>query len=530
MTANWIILPVVLPMLTGIVSLLASSRRRTRSAVGTIGLATNLCAAVAIAAGVFVADRPLVLQVGDWPAPFGITLVVDAFAAIMLVAAAFVLLATFVYCNEQLQNQASGFFHPLFHLLGLGVQWSLVTADLFNLFVAFELMLMASYALLALGTTRAQMRQAYKYVLINLLASMLFVTCCGLVYGHVGTLNFADLARLSHSGNLPAGLLPTIIVLLLVFGIKTAVFPLWFWLPDAYPTLPAGLGGVFGGLLTKVGAYVLIRVFVMVLGPAEGSVAELVGPLSAVAAGVTMLLGVVGAVSMNTVRQILSVHIMSQVGYMVLAVALALSISLTTENREAAVAAGIFFIVHNMVVKSSLFLCGGLMERHTGSDQLDRMGGLARRAPWLGAMFLVAALSLAGLPPLSGFFAKYVLIREAFGGGRHVLAAAALITSVLTLLSMAKIWAYAFWSYPYGERRPSSSAAAPSMPVATAATAALVVAALGLGLGAERVFGLARTAARGVVDPASYVEAVLGADRIHPLRVVAAPREEQVSP
>jgi multicomponent Na+:H+ antiporter subunit D len=525
MTTNLIIFPVVIPLATGVLSLLAGAHPRVQYAAGLIGLAANLCLAGAILlAALSDGGRVMVLQTGDWPAPFGITLVVDPLAALMLAAAALVLLASYLYCGGQLRETAGGLFHPLFQLLALGVQWSLVTGDLFNLFVAFEIMLMASYALLTLGTSRAQMRQAYKYVLINLLGSTLFVTCCGLVYGHVGTLNLADLARLSHGGNLPRGAVPAVCVLLLVFGIKTAVFPLWFWLPETYPTVPAGLGAAFGGLLTKVGAYVLIRVFVMVFGPADGSVAAAVRPLLLSAAGITMFLGVLGAVSMNSVRRILSVHVMSQVGYMVMAVGLGLAVGITAENRELAVAGGVFFVLHNMVVKSSLFLCGGLMCRYAGTDNLDRMGGLARRAPWLAALFLVAALSLAGLPPFGGFFAKYVLVREAVRAQHYALAGVALATSVLTLLSMVKIWSYGFWSRPQST---DAGDAVTSRDVARemAAAAMLVLAAVAMGFGAEDVLGASRLAARPVVEPSLYVEAVLGPQKIDPLRVTAAPVE-----
>ncbi len=531
MSSNLIIFPIVIPLAAGLLSLLAAARPGAQRLIGLLGLGSNFIIALAILAAVLAdGGQILVLQGGDWPAPFGISIVVDGLSAILLAAAALVLLGTYLYCDEELRRKGGGLFHPLFLLLAVGVQWSLLTGDLFNLFVAFEIMLMASYALLIFGTSRTQMRQAYKYVLINLFASTLFVTCCGLIYGHVGTLNLADLARLSHSGNLPAGAVPAIAVLLLVFGAKTAMFPLWFWLPDTYPTLPAGLGGLLGGLLTKVGAYVLIRIFVMVFGPADGPVTGVLRPIILPAAGVTMFLGVLGAVSMNSVRQILSIHIISQVGYMVMAVGLGMGAGLTIENRELAIAGGIFFILHNMVVKSSLFLCGGLMRHQSGTDELDNMGGLARRAPWLAMLFFIAALSLAGLPPLSGFFGKFVLVREAMRAEHYVLAGTALATSVLTLLSMVKIWSYAFWSRPKDIPAPPRDMPAGGMRFATAGTAILVGAAVLLGLGAEPVMRASRLAARTIVDPSAYIEAVLGAERIHPIRMATAAPSEDAQP
>jgi multicomponent Na+:H+ antiporter subunit D len=241
-----------------------------------------------------------------------------------------------------------------------------------------------------------------------------------------------------------------------------------------------------------------------------------------------MLLGGLGAVSMGSVRGILSVSIMSQVGYMVLAVGLGLALGITADNRELAVAGGVFFVVHNMVVKSSLFLCGGLMCRHTGgSDELSRMGGVARRAPWLAALFLVAALSLAGLPPFSGFFAKFVLIREAARAEQFVLAAVALLASVLTLLGMMKIWSYGFWSRP--QSAPAGDAVRPrGVAFGMAGTSILVLASLAMGFGAEHVLRACQLAARVVVEPSAYVRAVLGPDQIRPIRATTGPSEEGV--
>jgi multicomponent Na+:H+ antiporter subunit D len=233
---------------------------------------------------------------------------------------------------------------------------------------------------------------------------------------------------------------------------------------------------------------------------------------------------------MNSVRQILSIHIISQVGYMVMAVALGMGIGLATENRELALAGGIFFILHNMVVKSSLFLCGGLMQQYAGTDELDAMGGLARRAPWLAVLFFIAALSLAGLPPFSGFFAKFVLIREAMRAEYYALAGVALATSVLTLLSMVKIWSYAFWSRQMNQAPAPADSPPGGMGSAMVGTALLVVVALAIGLGAEPVMRASHVAARGIVDPSLYINAVLGTDQIAPVRLAETDQAEGSNP
>lgn len=508
MNSHLIILFVAIPMAAGLLNIALHRFRTVQKLIAATGLILNLgmglWAVATVYLGADVAGGVLVSQMGNWPAPFGITVAVDPLAAVMLSAAGIVTLAVYFYSLTQLADRYSGgYFHALFMLLLMGINWTFITGDLFNMFVAFEIMLLSSYVLLCAGTTPLQMRQAYKYVLLNLLSSTLFVMACGMVYGHTGTLNMAELTLMATQGTLPASAMPAIMILLLVFASKTAAFPIWYWLPDSYPTMPAAMGGLFSGLLTKVGVYTIIRVFVMIFGSAP-DMHGLIMPILLVSAGGTMFLGVIGAVSSNTMRRLLSIHVISQVGYMVLGVGLA---------TELAIAAALFHVVHNMIVKSSLFLCCGLMERYGGTDRLDALGGLARRDVWLATLFFIAAISLAGLPPSSGFFGKLLLIRESFffaPNSRlgYILAGLALATSVLTLLSMLKIWSYSFWSK--ASERVTASAVPTGRRSALAMIALLVVVAISLGLGAGEYLKVMRVAARNVLDPTEYVAAVLG--------------------
>ena len=536
MPNDLVVLFVLVPMATGIVVLAMHGRRTLQHAVGLAFMLVNclLCfwgLATVCVQGLTAEQRILVTQIGSWPAPFGISLVLDPLAAIMLAIESIVSLATFIYIRTQLADKfGGGFFHPLFHFLILGVQWSFVTGDLFNLFVAFEIMLLASYAMFVAGTTRVQMRQAYKYILLNLIGSTLFVTCAGLIYGQLGTLNMADITRITIEGRLPAAAVPVVGLLLLVFGGKAAMFPVWYWLPDTYHTMPAAIGGLFAGLLTKVGAYVMVRTFVMMFGGSP-DVTAVLGPVIMGAAVVTMFVGVLGAVSMHTVRRILSIHIISQVGYMILGVGLGMAAVTQLapdemlDSRKLAVAGGIFFIVHNMVVKCCLFLCGSLMYEHAGSDDLEKIGGLLKRAPWLAVLFLLAALSLAGLPPLSGFFGKWVLIKECFHQERYTLAGFGLATSLLTLLSMLKIWSYGFWS-PAAGRHVTEPARRPNTAGGMVAVALLVGVALSMGLAAQSYLNVAKMAAESLVNPRPYIAAVLGPEAV---RVVPVNPEQHAS-
>ena len=333
---------------------------------------------------------------------------------------------------------------------------------------------------------------ALRYVVLNLIASLLFLAAAGLIYAKTGTLNFADLAlRLRASPDGPQ-IATSAVLLFGAFAIKAAVFPFSIWLPASYPRPPIAISALFAALLTKVGVYALLRCFGMVFPAADTGLL----PWISAFAGLTMLCGVLGAASRGRIREILSFHIVSQIGYMIVGAALL---------GRAALAAAIFYVVHHIVVKSNLFLIAGQIEGLGGSDDLDRLGGAVKRAPWLGILFLIPALSLAGIPPLSGFCAKFSLIRASLDAGAVVLAAVALVTGLLTLFSMAKIWSGAFWKdapEPAPAFRFRASSIAPIV-----AMAAVTVA---LGLWAQPLFARAETAADQLADPAAYIRAVLG--------------------
>ena len=525
MPQHLIILFVLVPMAAGVGCIFLHRSRVAQRALGLLALCASVGLSVWALATVYHGPGEpagvLVSQMGNWPAPYGITIAVDALSAVMLLTSSVVSLGVFAYCLTQLPPRfEGGYFHPLFHLLLFGVSWSFVTGDLFNLFVAFEIMLMGSYALFTVGTTRAQMRQAYKYVLLNLITSTVFVTALGLLYGQLGTLNMAHLAWMAMAGRVPAAAVPTVVLLLFVFATKAAAFPVWYWLPETYPALPPALGGLFAGLLTKVGVYATIRVFVMVFGP-SALVSGVVRPVLLISAGATMLLGALGAVGRTRVREVLSILIISGVGFMMLGIGL---------GTPAAVAGSIYYAVQHMAGMAGLFLCCGLIERLGGTDDLRRLGGLAGRSAWLGALFFVAAMSLVGLPPLSGFFGKWVLISESLHYAPHplwgyLLAGSAVATGAVTLLAMLRVWGEGFWSTPVDQ--PPASGGNPKIAGGMAAAGMLVAVSVGLGLFAGPALSAMDAAAAGVVHPRPYVAAVLGermADALPPDNVTSGDR------
>ena len=436
-----------------------------------------------------------VMQMGAWPAPYGISLVADLLAAIMVLLTGITGLAVAVYSLGSIDEarEAHG-YHPLFHVLLMGVSMAFLTGDLFNLYVAFEVMLMASFVLLSLGGERAQLEGAVKYVTLNLLSSAVFLAAVGVLYGVAGTLNLADLALAVQRGTAP-GLVTTLACLFLVaFGIKAAVFPLFFWLPASYHTPPVAVSALFAGLLTKVGVYALVRAFTLVF---TGDTALTHGLILAVAV-LTMVTGVLGAAAQFEFRRVLSFHIVSQIGYMVLGLGLFTPLAL---------AGTVFYLMHHIVVKTNLFLVGGIVKRLGGTLELGSLGGLYRRRPALALLFLVPALSLAGIPPLSGFWGKLVLVKAGLDSGHYAVTAIALAVSLLTLFSMTKLWNEAFWKEPPEGRAVATARVPWTLLGPVVALAAITVA---VGLGAGPVFDLASRAAAQLADPAQYVRAVLG--------------------
>lgn len=489
---NLVVVPLLLPLVTALVLLLWSRPSAPRRRLAVASAAGQLLVALYLVLRGVEGGR-LVLGVGHWPAPYGIVLVVDLLAAIMLALSAFTALASILHGFAGFPARLEHPLRlPLVQFLVTGINLAFLTGDLFNLFVAFELMLIASYALLTLEADDWDVKQAAPYVLVNIVGSTLFLCAAGFAYRLFGTLNFADLAlRARELGDDPR-LVVLALLLLTVFGLKAGVFPLYYWLPNSYPILPAPLAALYSGMLTKVGVYVLLRVFGTVLPHDLTGVHALLAWL----AGATMLLGVLGAISRNFIRGILAYHILSQIGFMVLAIGF---------FTPFAFAACIFYIIHHIIVKSSLFLVGGTAALLNRTDNLDRMGNLWRHAPFLGVLFLLQALSLAGLPPLSGFWGKLGVLVVGLELHEFALVGAAIVASILTLVSMLKIWNAAFWTG--GEDRPVVLDD-PRWRPQTAVAAAMVVVSLGIGLGADPVFRVARAAAVQVLDQEGYARAV----------------------
>ena len=510
---NTLILVILIPWITAMVLALLNGRFLAEKIIAVTS-SLGLCGFVFWLL-FHVDDQGTVATVlGGWSAPFGIVFIADRLTCIMLCLSSGVGLIALIYSLYTVTDkQQKYFFFPLFNILLTGVNWAFISGDLFNLFVSYEVMLLGSYGMMMVGASKAQLRQAMKYVAINVLGGTFFVVGLGFIYATIGSLNMAEVSARSAemTGEQAKLFTAATSVLLFVFALKTAAFPLFFWLPDAYPIVPPGINGFYAGLLTKVGVYSLLRVFVMVFRqPGHEFALDIILTMS----GFTMLLGVLGAMCQWEIRKILSWHIISQVGYMVMGIGLVgavvyaadgtVDLEATEAVKTAAIVGTIFYIVHHIVVKSALFLVGGIAERITGTQELKKMGGILDLAPVASGLFLIASFSLAGFPPFSGFLSKFVLIKAGLAGGAFWVVTVAVITSFFTLYSMTKIWSYAFW------RGKCRDEAGPGYKGMMLPTSILIVFTIFMGLVAQPFVGLAERAARDVQDPTAYIDASFG--------------------
>ena len=524
LTATLAPLPVVLPLIGAALSLLLGRRPHLQRIVTT----TVVAAVVAVSATLlYLVDTHgiFVLQVGGWDAPIGISIVVDRLSALMLLVSSVVLLAVIVYAIGQGIRDGNGeqpvsIFLPTYLILTAGVCQAFLAGDLFNLYVGFEVLLVSSFVLLTLGASADRVRAGASYVLVSVLSSMIFLIGIAATYAATGTLNMAQISE--RVGDLPSGVATAIFgVLLVAFGIKAAVFPLSTWLPDSYPTAPAPVTAVFAGLLTKVGVYAIIRAHSLLFAEVH------LDGLLMVCGLLTMLVGILGAIAQNDIKRLLSFTLISHIGYMIFGIAL---------SSVAGMAGAVYYVAHHIIVQTTLFLVVGLIERQAGSASLRRLGSLARMSPLLAIIFLIPALNLGGIPPFSGFIGKVALLEAGAQNGSPLawaLVAASVVTSLLTLYVVARVWTKAFWraraDAPDGDLAADSPSAliddsndiqfadrddVGRMPATMVLpTVGLVVVGLLLTVFAGPMIDISERAARDLNNRSIYIDAVLGSDQ-----------------
>ncbi|KJS70849.1 MAG: hypothetical protein JM57_08045 [Comamonadaceae bacterium BICA1-1] len=455
--------PVLVPLITVVATALAHRHPRLQNALSLLGVLVFLVCALALVA---VAHQGQAAQTvfGDWGVPYGIEFYIDRLSAAMVLITAFMGFVCLVFlASDADTGPRHPLLLPLLHGVLVGAGGAFATADLFNLYVWFEVMLVAAMGLFALGGRVDQLDATFKYYVINIFGTLFFLIAVAMVYSATGHLNYSAVAQ--ASAYLSTGMITLLAAgMLLSFLIKSAAFPMFSWLPASYHTLPAPVLALFAALLTKVGVYAVLRTLSDIFVLAPDVVFEVLGWI---AVG-SMLFGVIGAAYHWDMRRILAFHSVSQIGYILLAVAL---------SSQAGNVAALFYIVHHSIVKANLFLIAAIIWRLSGDYDLRRIGGLYKTQPLLAIMFFLVAMSLVGIPPFTGFWSKVLVVHETIAQGRIVWTFFALLVSVLTLYSMAKIWMEAFWK-PHPDKNwklPQNTRLAPAYAATLGLTALMLV-------------------------------------------------------
>ena len=492
---GWLVVwPVLIPILAAALAVAAWGRARTQAVIGVGGVVAQLVASIVLFVHVWN-HGSIAMSMGGWPAPFGIALVADTLGAGLTVIASLVATAIVIYSlgDTSVEHRRAGLF-PLILALMTGVAGAFLTSDIFNLYVWFEVTLISSFGLIVLGGRREQIDGAVKYAFLNLLATTFLLIAIGLLYGMTGTLNMADLAF--KVAVLPQdSTLETVALLFLVsLGMKAALFPLYFWLPAAYHTPLPVVSAVFAALLTKVGVYSLIRVFLTVF-PESADIAREAMIWAAVA---TMVLGALGALAEADIRRVASFTVISGVGVMIAGLAI---------GTETALLGSIFYIVHSIIISAALFMAAGMITRAGGGYEIEKLAGLYKGAPLLAILFLLVGLSLAGVPPFAGFWPKVYLVQAGLETGSYALVAGVLIAGFLTLLVVGRTFALVFWRAAPEGTSLNVSGQGLALKGSLAVLAFLTIV---LGLYAAPVTDVSLRAASELLAPGAYIETVLG--------------------
>ncbi|MGO1192311.1 MAG: Na+/H+ antiporter subunit D [Nesterenkonia sp.] len=515
-------LAVLLPLFGAAFAFAFYRNQSTQKAIAIGTLVITALLQIALLSEVWTAGAYAVNLAG-WPAPYGISMVIDRLSALMLVISSIITLAVLLYAvgqgaaEEREDAGPVSIFFPTYLILVAGISNAFLAGDLFNLYVGFEIFLTASYVLLTLGGGQSRIRAGVTYVVVSILSSMLFLITIGLIYAATGTVNLADIAL--KVADLDPGMQLLLHVLLLVaFGIKAAVFPLAFWLPDSYPTAPAPVTAVFAGLLTKVGIYAIIRTETL-LFPGDRINTGLM-----IVAALTMIVGILGALAQTDIKRMLSFTLISHIGYLVFGLAL---------SSVVGMAATIYYVAHHITIQTTLFLVTGLIERRAGTANVDRLGGLARISPLLGILFFIPAMNLAGIPPFSGFLGKMGIMQGGIAENPWItwtLVVASVVTSLLTLLAVSRIWSRGFWRRaedvedcePILQQKTLAHTRAANKRLLPASmvlpTATLVTMSLAFTVLAGPLMSFSQTAAQDLYERTPYLEAVLGEDRLDRVR------------
>lgn len=489
--ADWlVVLPVVIPIVFG--ALLLMFRKETAWLAGAAigGLALAFLSSVGLLARV-IEEGPLVMTMGRWLPPFGISFNADLLGASFAALALFVALVCAIHSLRDIGHTGRRYgFYTFLNLMMAGVSGAFLTGDIFNLYVWFEVFLISSFGLIVLGSEKQQIDGATKYAILNLVGTTLFLLATGLLYGAFGTLNMADIAVKAPQVRQVAPMTTLAALYLLAFAMKAAAFPVNFWLPASYHTPRIVIGALFAGVLTKIGIYALIRTFFMIFGEERALMADLIAWIAAL----TMLVGMLGAIAMSDIRRLMGFVVVSGIGVMLAGIAV---------GTEQGVAGAVLYAFHSMLCMSALYLLTGIMREAGGSFSLHELGGLYSRLPLLAAIAFILVLAAAGLPPASGLWPKVMLVQAAILADLPWVAFAILLSAILTTIALGRVFLFAFWRPAREGREAVAPPASAYLPLVL-----VVLPILALGIYPQPAIAVAEQAARSLLAPMAYIEAV----------------------
>lgn len=499
MIDNHILGAIFIHLFAAIFQLIAWRKTVTQRVISVLGSFLGVLLSIRLLANIHD-NGILTLNASNWEAPYGIVFVADLLSATLVLLTSIVALAVSFFSSTGLNRQRMmyGYF-PIFHFLIMGLNGAFLTGDIFNLYVWFEVIIISSFVLMTLGGRKAQLEGAVKYMAMNILASTFFLTGIGILYGITGSLNMADLSiKIQQVQNQwLVGI--TACFFIIGFGIKSAVFPLYYWLPSSYHTPPSAVAATFGGLLTKVGIYAMIRVFSLIFIPDEFTKNLLI-----VMAVLTIVIGSFGAIIKTNIRRLFSYLIVCHIGFMIGGIGMFTKVALMGT---------IFYLIHDIMVKTNLFLIAGVIRQLRGTMNMPSLGGLYAEYPKISLLFALVLFSLVGIPPLSGFWPKIYLFDAAFSLGQFPFAIALILGSFITLYVIARMWSEIFWKDSPAdvevenkfEPLPLFRKILLILPIGLLCGVTLFI-----GLNAEAIIQLVDKISDQLLDTTVYVEAVLG--------------------
>ncbi|WP_232687555.1 complex I subunit 5 family protein [Halobacterium zhouii] len=522
MTQHVVVAPLLIALSTAIICLLARRSLRVQRAVSVVGVFAY-AGAVGLLVLRVLPDATLTYNVGGWPAPFAIVAVADALSVFMLCLAAVLAVPSLLFSLRYVGDFGEQLtYHPLFHFMLAGVTGAFLTSDIFNLFVWFEVLLMASYVLVVFYGNAEQTRVTLRYLVLNLVGSAVMLLAIGGIYATTGTLNMADLAvRIANPAEYGVSLAPVLglsMLLFTVFAVKAGIAPFQWWVPATYRAAPAPVTAMLAGVVKKVGVYALIRLYFTVFAAAEfdalaglpwgdGSALAYFGPVVLAMAALSIGFGGLGAIGQDTIEGLLAYSSIGQVGFIVLPLAVGALVTpeLVPGVRHLAIVASLVYALNHTLSKGLLFLVAGTIRDATGTTRFSELGGVAREQPVVAGAFLVGGLGLVGVPPLSGFFGKLLVFQSAVNANAWLPLALALGGAILTVAYVSRAWNRGFW----GDPSPAVETAAPTDRVQVGLVVALALAVILVGVGFQPVFEFAGHAADAALDRGQYVDAVL---------------------